>query len=83
VASAGRSAGDVQQLGEHLLGDLQHLGRGLVALLVLDQARRLFVEVDAGAVGRADSACVKRASEMAAVASAPWARTPTSASAAM
>src|SRR5690606_26243228 len=32
---------------EDVLGDLNHLGRGLVGLLVLDQARRFLIEVDA------------------------------------
>src|SRR5450755_1755988 len=47
-----RSAADLQQAVEHRLRDLQHLGRRLVALLVLDEACRFLVEVDTRLVGR-------------------------------
>lgn len=42
------AAETLDQCVEDILRDLDHLGRGLVSLLVLDQTRSLFVEVDAG-----------------------------------
>src|SRR5215207_10893174 len=51
-ASVGASSpADLQEAVEDRLRDLQHLGGGLVALLELDQAGRLLVEVDARLLG--------------------------------
>jgi hypothetical protein len=78
----GQRAGDVEQGVEHRLRDLQHLGRRLVALLVLDQPRGLLVEVDAGLSARAVRPA-RRALEISADRLGPCTRTPMSAIAAM
>ena len=57
----GDSSADLEQRVEDRLRDLQHLGRRLVALLVLDQARRFLVEVDTRARGLRFVRCTRDA----------------------
>ena len=72
----------MEQRVEDRLRDLRHLGRRLVTLLVLDQPRRLFVQVDAagGGVARASASAAMDDGDRPRPAAA-WTRTPKSDSA--